>query len=303
MTLQAATGNAQVIVQAGTQEINLPLTIASNTVFNVSSGATLVIGNPMTINAGESVTSSGTGTVTYNSIINVGVGASIAFANSTHANALNLVSDASASVTAHSGSTPTVLQLDNLSNSGLLDLTNNDMIVHNGNLATITSEIGQGFTGNWHGTTGITSSTAATSKNKALGVELATTSTFEGQSVTAGKDVLVKYTYYGDSNLDGQVTATDYTAIDNGFNMHSTGWFNGDFNYDGVVNGDDYTLIDNAFNTQGGVVIAAAPAQSLASDTAQIAGASSTAVPEPATFGMLGIVAAGLTLRRRRSQK
>ena len=55
----------------------------------------------------------------------------------------------------------------------------------------------------------------------------------------------MKYTYFGDANLDGVVNASDYTLIDNGFNSQTsgpllTGWFNGDFNYDGVVNGDDY---------------------------------------------------------------
>jgi hypothetical protein len=63
-------------------------------------------------------------------------------------------------------------------------------------------------------------------------------------------DVLVKYTYWGDANLDGQVDGSDYTRIDNGFLNHLSGWFNGDFNGDHVVDGSDYTLIDNDFNTQ-----------------------------------------------------
>jgi hypothetical protein len=84
--------------------------------------------------------------------------------------------------------------------------------------------------------------------------------TFDGQSVNDG-DVLVKYTFVGDANLDGVVDAADYEQIDNGFNSQGTatalsGWFNGDFNYDGVINGDDYTLIDNAFNSQGSVSFA-----------------------------------------------
>ena len=61
----------------------------------------------------------------------------------------------------------------------------------------------------------------------------------------------MKYTYYGDANLDGKVDASDYSLIDNGYLNHLTGWYNGDFNYDGVINGSDYTLIDNAFNMQG----------------------------------------------------
>jgi uncharacterized delta-60 repeat protein len=54
----------------------------------------------------------------------------------------------------------------------------------------------------------------------------------------------------GDANHDGQINATDYMAIDNGFNSGTlTGFHNGDFNYDGKINGDDYTIIDNTFNT------------------------------------------------------
>jgi hypothetical protein len=95
-------------------------------------------------------------------------------------------------------------------------------------------------------------------------------STFDGQSVGSA-DVLVKYTYFGDANLDGTVNATDYIAIDNGFNSSGNSWVNGDFNYDGVVNGDDYSLIDNAYNTQGGVSLAATPANKIATDTAAAA--------------------------------
>ncbi len=133
---------------------------------------------------------------------------------------------------------------------GLLDLSGNDLIVHNGNLSQLTQEIGSGFAGYWNGTTGITSSAARLASNKALGIRVAASATFDGQTV-ASSDVLVKYTYFGDANLDGVVNGSDYTLIDNGFNSHLIGWLNGDFNYDGVVNGDDYTVIDDAFNTQG----------------------------------------------------
>ena len=92
LTLQATTGNAQVIVQQGLQEINLPTSIASNTVFNVASGASLVVANPITIGSGKTLTQTGTGTVTYQSIITVQSGASVAFADSTHANTLSVAS-------------------------------------------------------------------------------------------------------------------------------------------------------------------------------------------------------------------
>jgi hypothetical protein len=64
----------------------------------------------------------------------------------------------------------------------------------------------------------------------------------------------VKYTWYGDTDLNGKVNFDDYVRTDNGFNNHLSGWFNGDFDYNGVVNFDDYVLIDLAFNTQSGTL-------------------------------------------------
>ena len=62
--------------------------------------------------------------------------------------------------------------------------------------------------------------------------------------------MLVKYTYYGDTDFNGVVDFDDYSRTDAGFNQHKTGWLNGDFDGNGVVDFDDYSLIDLAFNTQ-----------------------------------------------------
>ena len=62
--------------------------------------------------------------------------------------------------------------------------------------------------------------------------------------------MLVKYTYYGDTDFNGVVDFDDYSRTDAGFNQHRTGWLNGDFDGNGVVDFDDYSLIDLAFNTQ-----------------------------------------------------
>jgi hypothetical protein len=227
-------------------------------------------------------------------------------------------------------------------------------------LLTTENQIAQGFNAGhpaWSGTSGITSSAAAANSQHSTGLAVvindvnasqalvygpvnpasspsvivnpnysgggASTGSFDGQSTNDG-DVLVKYTYFGDTNLDGVVNASDYLAIDSAYNHNQAilanpganpgayleaGWANGDFNYDGVINGDDYTLMDNAYNSQAGVSFAgvsAGPANMIAGDTDQIAGSdvvATPAVPEPATFSLLGMAAIGMLGRRRRRTK
>jgi probable HAF family extracellular repeat protein len=215
---------------------------------------------------------------------------------------------------------------------GTLDLANNDMDIPNGNLATISSMVAQGFSafaidlnvypeknvygyysgdpgafvGAYAGIGGIVSSSAAldTTHLTALGVienvnaaGKSLYSTFDGHSVTS-TDVLVKYTYYGDANDDGMVDGSDYSRIDNGYLKHLTGWGNGDFNYDGIVDGSDYTLIDNAFNTQG-ASLASTPDAAL---TDQIAVSEPVSVPEPTTLGIITLCTLSWLSRRRSAQ-
>jgi fibronectin-binding autotransporter adhesin len=131
----------------------------------------------------------------------------------------------------------TALQVSSLNNSGLIDLNNNGLDVSGSSLSTIWSQLQSGYNGGgWNGTSGIISTTAATNTTHltALGVILndngsgtplygsggLIASTFEGVTPSDG-DVLVKYTYYGDTNLDGKVDGTDYARIDNGYLQQS----------------------------------------------------------------------------------
>ena len=113
--------------------------------------------------------------------------------------------------------------------------------------------------------------------------------TFGGVTVDASS-VLVKYTYWGDANLDGQITFDDYDIIDYYYwfplPADQAGWWTGDFNMDGEVTFDDYDLIDYAYWFQG----------------APLSGDGLTAVPEPATMTLLAMGLGSMLLRRRRSR-
>ena len=155
--------------------------------------------------------------------------------------------------------------------TGKLDLADNDLVIHataatrDAVLADVTAKIGSGFSSaapHWTGP-GINSTAAAADSTHlgALGVLLNDAGgsplyvSFSGEPVGVD-DILIKYTYVGDGNLNGVVDGTDYALIDNGFNFGLTGWRNGDFNYSGAIDGTDYAYIDNAFNHQAGTLAA-----------------------------------------------
>ena len=157
----------------------------------------------------------------------------------------------------------TVLVLGGLvfdtSGADQLDVGANDVIVRNSYSGTYAALAATGFAGGTWAGPGIDSSAAAADARHLTGVGVlgndsaatgaAVYATFDGVPVVES-DVLVRYTLYGDLNLDGAVNAADYSRIDTGFVTGLTGWANGDLNGDGVVDGSDYTLMDNAFNQQ-----------------------------------------------------
>lgn len=118
-----------------------------------------------------------------------------------------------------------------------------------------------------------------------------------GQSLDGGKQIVVKFTFLGDANLDGEVNEQDYLPVDNNFGAVGD-WLHGDVNLDGVVDVGDYVTIDNAFGRGRG--------NPLGSDTA-----APSAVPEPSglflAMGTLpfcaGLLVAGWLAGRRRGAR
>jgi hypothetical protein len=150
-----------------------------------------------------------------------------------------------------------------LSQDAVLDLADNDLIVRNGNLSAITSAIKSSrLIGK-----GETFISLAAVLNKMGDGKTRIMYTFGGQNVGL-TDVLVKYTWNGDANLDGVINADDYFLIDSGYITQAKGYQNGDFNYDDVINADDYFLIDSAYIGQSGPLAASKSEPAVSADVA-----------------------------------
>ena len=170
-----------------------------------------------------------------------------------------------------------------ITDAGVLDLADNDLIIH-ATAETRSDVLGQVCAwiksgragGTWSGK-GIVSSVgqtghfpglAAVVNEKLYGGPIVPS--LGGEALTTN-DIIVTYTYDVDMNLDGVVNADDYFLIDSNFIPQAKGYQNGDFNYDGVVNADDYFLIDSVFLGQTGPLAGG-----------ESAAATTHAAPEPA---------------------
>jgi hypothetical protein len=61
----------------------------------------------------------------------------------------------------------------------------------------------------------------------------------------------VKYTFFGDSTLDGTVDNNDFALFSNNFNQSPRLWHKGDYNYDGQNNIADFARLSAAFGESG----------------------------------------------------
>jgi hypothetical protein len=211
--------------------------------------------------------------------------------------------------------------------SGAWDLNDNDAVIGSTSYSAVRGLVTSGRnSGAWNGT-GINSSAAASNPNQITGlgvvsgadyIPVAGTS-FSGQTVSA-TDVLIKYTYNGDTDLNGSIDFDDYARIDTTFlgGGVTNKWFDGDFDYSDSVDFDDYALIDAAFLLQGGPldsgrfgggmtpggISAGMTAMDIYHLHAEMFGegyinAFWSLVPEPSSLSLLGVAAVTILRRRR----
>ncbi len=199
----------------------------------------------------------------------------------------------------------------------MVDLNDNDLImpytIGNSPISQIQGYLAAGYNGGaWNGGSGIASAAAAADATKltALGYgdakDLGITSDDNTPIGGDGNAVIVKYTYYGDSNLDGKVDlGNDFNLFLIGYlTPNSTGWELGDYNYDNVVDATDFGLLVDSLKNEGpnalgqlDNIISASPLLSSAQKASLLA-----VVPEPTSAGLIATAACVFASRRRRNK-
>jgi hypothetical protein len=169
-------------------------------------------------------------------------------------------------------------------------------------VSTIVGYLTTGFNGgNWAGTSGIISTSAAASVGQ---TPLYSVGYADGDNAyDLGKvsglqpnQILVMYMLAGDANLDGTVNFADLLIVAQNFNKTGEDWVGGNFTYNptGLVNFADLLIVAQNFN------------QSLASNASVSLGGNINSlaikVPEPSALALTTAAAAGLLTRRRRTK-
>jgi len=260
---------------SGTLNLNLTSTATVDVNELTASGAVNISGGQlMTV---QTVDVSGT--------VNVHSNAKVVIANSSEIGTLDVTTGATVTLTARTGSyatsparvlTVTTLFLGNTNGfaTGTLDIKDNDMIVKDGDIGSWDGDEYTGLqgilqhslhNGAWD-LPGIITSISTSSPFTSIGIatasevlgigSTATDNWVQGAGLTVGvtgSDILLKYTYTGDANLDGVIASDDYFQIDShvGLNGSAFDYFNGDFNLDGNIDGDDYFFINSNIGGQG----------------------------------------------------
>ncbi len=162
-----------------------------------------------------------------------------------------------------------VSRFSNLSilGSGKLELHDNDLVIDFGSAANAYASMrnyvksGLALLG---GNGGGISSTEVDNQSRSGTMLAVVDNTQIGGAITSlsgfsdfgASSILIKYTWFGDSNLDGAVDSSDYALIDTGATSSGAvaGWVFGDYDYSDGIDDSDYALIDTGFLSQNQIL-------------------------------------------------
>jgi autotransporter-associated beta strand protein len=203
-----------------------------------------------------------------------------------------------------------------VNSGGVLDITNNPVIINYGAgpdpIATIASYLADGFNSGW--LLGEINSSLVASKDATqskISYSIGYADAADGAAVTTlpSGEIEILPTIAGDAKLQGNVVFGDFQILAQYFGK-AGGWDEGNFKYGATVNFGDFQLLAQDFgDTNGG--LSASEMASLNNFAAQFGdalvanpggGFSLVSVPEPASIGLLAIVGIGLLARRRKSE-
>jgi photosystem II stability/assembly factor-like uncharacterized protein len=227
--------NAVIDVRLGSHQIVTALNLPVDLTINVAPGTVLSISSELSCAAGISLLKTGGGIVETKRV------RADRFA----------VSDGRVNIMSN-GSDSGVSRVSSLSLSpeAVLDLRDNSLVIDYDGvspLPVIQERIVSGFDGGQWAGAGLSTSLASTTLG--LGYGEASTlgiSQFSGQIVDS-TSVLVRFTLYGDANLDAEVTSVDFNVMQSGFGAPRSLWTSGDFTYDGKVTTLDFNLLAGNF--------------------------------------------------------
>ena len=213
----------------------------------------------------------------------------VSFGASQHVKGLTLA-DGTAAIAAGGTKVLTTQSLTLDKTTARLDLMDNDLVVDYSGTTSPTDAIrdylaaGCGPNAKWDTGLGITSGQAKADHQADPVVPTA----LGYRDDTTSQKVAVKYTWQGDSTLDGVVNiADDFFNFLDGFNGAApVSWYAGDFNYDDAIDiANDYFAFLDGYNLQSG----------------QLGGLEGDlpAIPEPASALLVGVGAVLAMLRRK----
>lgn len=261
----------------------------------VHTGATTISSGGLTL-SGESYTTL-IGPVTNNGSLAVKRSGSLTLA-SRLAGTGSLTNQGTGSILFGSSELPLVQSTISITSGGAIDLGDNDLILTGMTESAARTIIASWWNGGSRDGVGLKSSLASSDTVTTLGVTSAfalNTSEYNTVSVSPN-DLIVKYTYIGDTDFSGTVGAEDLQNLLAGIRSNGvlTGWRYGDTNYDGQIDGNDLANLLLAMRLQG------APLNTGGSGGN---GPSGGVIPEPASLSLLAAAFACLPRSACRSRR